>query len=135
MSVDTASKASSWTPPDFPVDDWNIRNKVLIIWSEICGASSGVTFLNTLCKRCKKLQVSKLTDSQHLTPTFFFILFHFISIYTHKVISSLSIKKHYSFISLMHVINVISVINRSAINLSFPRNTIFNNYEIATFLT
>lgn len=46
--VDTASRASSCTPPAFP-EVLNMRNRALITWSEILGASSEVTFLRTLC--------------------------------------------------------------------------------------
>jgi len=49
ISVETASKASSWTPPTFPVVVWNMRRSAVMIWSEIFGASSGVTFLKTDC--------------------------------------------------------------------------------------
>jgi len=48
-SVDTAINASSWTPPALHEFELNIWRRAVIMASEICGASSGVTFLNTLC--------------------------------------------------------------------------------------
>lgn len=47
-SIDTAIKASSWTPPDLQLLELNICSKACIIASDILGASSGVIFLRTL---------------------------------------------------------------------------------------
>lgn len=48
-SVDTAINASSWTPPALHELELNIWRSAVMIASEIWGASSGVTFLSTLC--------------------------------------------------------------------------------------
>ena len=49
MSVETARRASSCTPPTFPLDVLSIWSRAVMMGSEILGMSSGVTFLSTLC--------------------------------------------------------------------------------------
>ena len=46
--VDTARSASSWTPLDLPLELLSICRSAVMIGSEICGASAGVTLRNTL---------------------------------------------------------------------------------------
>ena len=50
ISVDMASRTSSWTLPDLPDEFCNMDSRAVITESEICGASSGVTLRRTLCK-------------------------------------------------------------------------------------
>lgn len=48
-SVDTAIRASSWTPPE-PAVLWNILSRDAITTSEICSASWCCTFRRTFCR-------------------------------------------------------------------------------------
>ena len=72
-SVDTASSASSWTPLDLPLELLSICRSAVMIGSEICGASAGVTLRNTLWNKTVTLNtyvrsfINLLTNVQYRT--------------------------------------------------------------------
>lgn len=72
--VDTASRASSCTPPALP-DVLNIRRRALITWSDILGASSGVTFLRTLWKETSTINYWRTLPCPFTTGTNCFTVF------------------------------------------------------------
>ena len=56
-SVETANSASSWTPLDLPLELLSICRSAVMIGSEICGASAGVTLRNTLWNKTVTLNI------------------------------------------------------------------------------
>ena len=76
--------ASSWTPPDLPVEDWNMRNNELMIWSDIFVASSAVIFLKTLCKLRKKNSFSLILLAIFSTTAIVFLFVKVLSCLTHS---------------------------------------------------